>query len=126
MKVIAHVKRVGKAWAIDVRDVRGTAIHTQAHALGDVSEMVADAVSLIAAIPASTVQVTMDVTLSPKVRPHIANVVRLRARADEAQSKAGQEPRAAAKELKESGLPLRDIGEVLGVSYQGAHQLVKG
>jgi hypothetical protein len=88
--------------------------------------MVPDAVSLIAAIPASTVQVTMDVTLSPKVRSHIANVVRLRGRADEAQSKAAQEARAAAKEIKESELPLRDIGEVPGVSYQRAHQLVKG
>ncbi|MGC2168392.1 MAG: hypothetical protein WA580_04750 [Acidimicrobiales bacterium] len=120
------MKRVGKVWAIDVPDVRGTTIHTQAHALGDVVETVADAVSLIAGIPPSKVQITMDIALSPRVRAHIANVARLRARADEAQSKAGLEARAAARELKETGLPLRDIGEVLGVSYQRAHQLVKG
>lgn len=126
MKVTAHVKRVGKVWAIDVPNVRGTTIHTQARVLGEASEMVADAVSLVAGIPTSKIQIDLDIALSPRVRSHIANVARFRARADEAQSKAGQEARAAARELKESGLPLRDIGEVLGVSYQRVHQLVKG
>jgi hypothetical protein len=32
--------------------------------------------------------------------------------------------RAAAQELSRSGMPLRDIGQLLGVSYQRAHQLV--
>jgi hypothetical protein len=33
-------------------------------------------------------------------------------------------PRRPARELSEDGVPLRDIGRLMGVSYQRAHQLV--
>ncbi len=48
-------------------------------------------------------------------------------RADEARARAeaAQEVRQAAKTLHETGIPLRDVGTVLGVSHQRAHQLVK-
>jgi DNA-binding transcriptional MerR regulator len=41
-----------------------------------------------------------------------------------AQAAAAEELREAAKELKGTGMPLREIGQLLDVSYQRAHQLV--
>jgi len=35
-----------------------------------------------------------------------------------------EEARKAARELSENGVTLRDIGRLMGVSYQRAHQLV--
>jgi hypothetical protein len=39
------------------------------------------------------------------------------------QAEAAAEARLAAKELHDQGVPVRDIGRALGVSYQRAHQL---
>jgi len=125
MNVTATVTRVGKWWAIDIPDVNGTAIHSQAHSLSEVNEMAADAVSLVTGIAASKVVVEAHVALTPKVRAHIKNAAKLRERADQAQTKASAEARAAAKELKNAGYTLRDIGEILEISHQRAHQLVK-
>lgn len=49
----------------------------------------------------------------------------LRGQAADAQSEAARELRAAAQQLADQKLPLRDIGRLLGVSHQRAHQLVK-
>ncbi len=54
----------------------------------------------------------------------LERAARLRSQARDSQSKAAEELRAAAQELSRSGMPLRDIGQLLGVSYQRAHQLV--
>ena len=44
--------------------------------------------------------------------------------ADTARSLAAEHSRKAARVLAGEGLPLRDIGQIMGISYQRAHQLV--
>ena len=124
MTVTATVTRVGEWWAIDVRDVTDITIHTQVRSLSDVSEMVADAVSLVAGVDVTNVVVETNVVLAPSVRSRIRNVAKLRARADEAQAKATAEARAVAQELQRAGLNLRDIGDVLAVSQLQVQRLV--
>jgi len=49
---------------------------------------------------------------------------RLRAESARANTAAAEHARRAARVLAAQGLPLRDIGEIMGVSHQRAHQLV--
>jgi hypothetical protein len=45
-------------------------------------------------------------------------------RTAKAQAEAAAQVRAATRELHDNGLPVRDVGRILGVPYQRAHQLV--
>ncbi|MDR2895996.1 MAG: hypothetical protein LBV30_05040 [Propionibacteriaceae bacterium] len=50
---------------------------------------------------------------------------RFRADADKANAQSAEHARRSAKVLADTGMPLRDVGTVMGISYQRAHQLVK-
>lgn len=58
------------------------------------------------------------------VQGHLNQAHQLRQESSQAQAAATAETQAAARELHEAGLPVRDIGRLLGVSFQRAHQLM--
>src|SRR5450631_2223994 len=58
------------------------------------------------------------------VAGHLDTAKQLREQAARSQHDAAEEARKAARELSEDGVTLRDIGRLMGVSYQRAHQLV--
>jgi hypothetical protein len=58
------------------------------------------------------------------VGAHVRTAARLREEAHRANREAAAESRAAARVLREAGLSVRDVGTVLGVSHQRAHQLL--
>ncbi len=123
MKVTARCRRQSGWWAVDVPEVDGAS--TQARRLDQVPAMVADAVSLLAEVDPMSVEVEVVPLLDEAISARIAAAERLRSEAKEARAEAAREFRAAARALKEQGLPLRDVGTALGVSYQRAHQLVR-
>ncbi|MDN5833064.1 MAG: hypothetical protein L0J17_09505 [Brevibacterium sp.] len=59
-----------------------------------------------------------------EVSTHLNEASRLRSEAARANSESAAESRLAAQLLKETGMRVRDIGEILGVSYQRAGQLI--
>lgn len=122
MKVTAKSVRSGSWWAVEVPEVPGA--FTQAKRLDQVPAMVADAVAMLTGTEPSQIEVIVTPELSEEVRGHIEHAQQLREESARSNSEAAAEVRAAAKALASAGLPLRDIGTILGVSYQRAHQLL--
>ena len=120
----ATAERDGKFWFVRVTGPDFD-YATQARNLREVDLMARDLVATVLDIDPESVQVDVTVLLPESARSHLSNAERLRAEAARANASAANEARAAAKELAESGLTLRDIGQALGVSYQRAHQLVR-
>jgi hypothetical protein len=72
----------------------------------------------------SQVTVTVRPVLPDAARRHLSRAQERRHTASWANHAAAIETRLAARALAELGLSLRDIGTILGVSHQRAHQLL--
>lgn len=116
----ATVERGERYWLVTVDGVG----MTQARNLREVPEMIRDLVTTVLDVAPDSFRVQWAIELSPEVLLHLSRAKSLREESKRAQSEAARELRLAARTLREQNLPLRDIGEVLGVSYQRAHQLV--
>ncbi len=114
------VERDGRFWLLRVPEVGVT----QARHLREVEIMARDLIALVTDREPPSFGLDVHVTMPAATRRRLERAERLRVRARDSQSKAAEELRAAAQELSRSGMPLRDIGQLLGVSYQRAHQLV--
>ncbi len=88
--------------------------------------MTSDLIELMTGAKAGTFSVAYDIELPATVREHLARAEQLRSQSAQAQAEAAAAVRAAARELHQGGLPLRDVGQLLGISHQRAHQLVAG
>jgi hypothetical protein len=117
----AHVERGDRYWLVRVREVDRW---TQARRLREVEEMARDLVAVMLDIDPDSFQLEVTYELPDSVRGHLAEADRLRQESDAAKSAAAGESRAAARELVESGMSLRDAAQLLGLSYQRVHQLV--
>lgn len=116
----AAVRRDGRFWYVDLGEVGAT----QARHLREAESMARDYIAIVREVDPDSFALTLDIELDDEVRTHLDKAERLRAASAEAQTRAAAEVRAAARTLQRQGLPLRDIGLALGVSYQRAHQLV--
>lgn len=97
---------------------------TQARTLREVDVMARDLISIMTGEAPESIELAVRLDLPESVQAHLQRAAQLRDDAAAAQSQAAGEQRAAAKELAGSGMPLRDVGQALGVSHQRAHQLV--
>ena len=117
-----NVTRDGRFWLVHVPELDR---YTQARNLREVDEMVVDLISLVTEQSAASFDCQLgSIQLPTSVAGHLATAEQLRALAARSQHDAAEEARKAARELSEDGVPLRDIGRLMGVSYQRAHQLV--
>ncbi len=117
MDVIAKCERSGNWWAIEIPEVPG--VFTQARRLDQVADQVADAVATFLDIDPATVNVTVDFDL-----PGAVQVRKIQAEAHAATERASQAMSRLVLSLRHDGYTIRDIGSILDVSPQRAHQLV--
>jgi len=118
-----NVTRDGRWWMVEIPNIG----LTQTRRLGEVEQMAQEYIAVTLDVPISSVTTSIahirvgdaDVT---EVR---AEVEELRKTAREAEGKAAALMRATAANLSAAEVPIRDIGTVLGVSFQRADQLVK-
>ncbi|CDZ87302.1 hypothetical protein QM787_20175 [Rhodococcus ruber] len=119
VKYTAQVTRDDGWWSVHVPEVDRT---TQARHLREVKEMAADLVHIMTGSPVDEIEIEIELPedLAAAVREfHAAQHA-----AEEARARAASAQVAAARALQARGATLRDIGEVLGVSFQRVHQLV--
>ena len=117
----AEVDRDGTVWRVRVPEVQRT---TQARTLRDVEPMARDLIAIMEDIPADSFQVNVRITLPGEVAAELQRSAALREEAARNQAEAAQLARQAARHLRDHGLPLRDVGRALGVSFQRAKQLI--
>ncbi|WP_087507977.1 hypothetical protein [Cellulomonas iranensis] len=120
----ATAAREGRWWTITVPDVGVT----QSRRLDDVEGMAHELVAVTLDVPLSDVTVTVEVAKvgDVDVADRLATLRRERAEAERLEAAACEHTAALARDLVAHDVPLRDVGAILGVSHQRAHQLVAG
>lgn len=113
--------RDGQYWHIRVPEVERS---TQARTLREIEPMARDLIAIMTDADPGSFELDVHLSLPEDVRQELDTAADLRKTAASAQSEAARLSRQAARRLHDLGLPLRDIGRVLGISYQRVHQLV--
>lgn len=99
-------------------------LYTQARNLAEVEPMARDLIAVWLEVPEDSFGVDVKVELPADALDHLRIAADLRCTAAQAQARAADEYRAAARSLRASGLTVRDIGKALDISHQRAQQLV--
>lgn len=115
----ATVDRDGNYWLIRVEGVGVT----QARHLREVDVLPPDLVTVMTGQERDSFTVEVTTRLPEEVQGHLTRADELRQTSARTQAEAAAEMRLAARELVAAGLPLRDVGRLLGISHQRAHQL---
>ncbi len=116
--------REGKWWMVDVPAIDGL---TQARRLSEIKDMAVSLISITLDLPPSqvgvnVVAVLVDGTDLMKLRQQIDTE---RDAARDAERKVAALTADLVRKLNADHVPLRDIGEAVGVSFQRVHQLLR-
>jgi hypothetical protein len=117
----ATCEREGKWWVITVPELPSGGV-TQVKRLDQAVDTVRSLVHLMTGEWPG--DVTLDVRVPGDLGEEVARSRELRERAEAEARESAAIARKAARSLAADGLPMRDIGEILGISYQRAHQLL--
>jgi hypothetical protein len=119
----AIVTREGKWWMVAIPQIDGL---TQARRLSEASSMARDYIAVTLDISLREVAVTTIVKSvgGIDVAEEVAEINRDRVTAAELERHARERAESLAKKLAARRVPVRDIGTMMGISFQRAHQLV--
>jgi len=118
------VTREGRWWIVRVPEIDQV---TQARRLSEVTKAARELIAVTLDVPMSTVSVLVRVERVGDIEDVTGRAEAIRkehARADELARRAHDESRELARQLAGAHVPMRDIGELLGVSHQRVHQLI--
>jgi hypothetical protein len=90
----------------------------------DQTDVIREAIAFVAGVTEDSVEYDLVPAVDPQALSHLAASRELRKRGARLTADAADELTRAAETLQASGLTVRDIGYILDVSYQRAHQLV--
>jgi len=118
----AYVSREGRWWMIHVDGIDGL---TQARRLVEAERMAREFIAVSLGLPLAEVEVrtVIEEIDSVPVAVEAARIADERAEAARLEQDALKRSTELARRLAAANIPVRDIGEILGVSYQRAHQL---
>ena len=119
----ATATREGGWWVLEVEGVRGG--YTQARRLDQAEAMVRDLIALLLDVPEDSFDVEVVPELSAATWADALQAARqARVVLDETQEQARTALDRAVRAMHEEGLPVRDIGRLLGVSHQYAAKIL--
>ncbi|MFD4443441.1 hypothetical protein ACFWPK_27060 [Nocardia sp. NPDC058519] len=121
MKYTARAERDGRFWLVHVLEIDQW---TQARNLREVELMARDLIVTMLDVKPDSFAVAVEVELPEAVRAEWEESKRLLTKVDEIKASAAAAAQRAARKLADEGLTLREIGQVLGVSFQRAGQLL--
>jgi hypothetical protein len=124
MKVYGvQVTREGKWWMVAIPELGGL---TQARRLSDAAEMAKDYIAVTTNVPRDSfdINLTVENVDGVEVASVLSVIIDDRETARRLEREASEKAECLAKDLRSRGVPLRDVGTILHVSHQRAHQLV--
>jgi len=118
----AEVTREGRWWMVAVSQIDGL---TQSRRLGDVELMARELIAVTKGVDVGEIEVDVHVRSvgSIDIDARLESIGRARAEASRLEREASRDAAALARDLVSQEIPLRDVGAILGVSHQRAHQL---
>jgi DNA-directed RNA polymerase specialized sigma24 family protein len=118
----ATAQRVGGWWMVQCDQQPGAL--SQVRRLDKAPEENREAIAFVTGEPAEQIEVSVVPRLEPAVEDELAAVRQLTDTAERAATQAADQRVAVARRLHGKGLTVRDIGQIMGVSYQRAAQLI--
>ncbi|MGH3546489.1 MAG: hypothetical protein ACRDPW_11290 [Mycobacteriales bacterium] len=118
-RVVAE--RDGNWWGLEVPEIPGT--FSQARRLDQVEVTIRDAISLMLEVPEDSFGVEIDVQLPTDELAELRALKAAQAKAVAAQAESSERARTMVARMRAEGLTIRDIGQVVGLSYQRVSQL---
>jgi hypothetical protein len=112
----------GNWWVTECAEVGAI---SQVRRLDQVADDIRDAIAYLTGLDESDVDIDMVPVLPEGYRHHRESAQASAAAAAKARRQAAEESRQAAQVLRSGGLSVRDIGTVMGISYQRAAQLAR-
>lgn len=118
-----RVSREGKWWMIYIPALDAL---TQARRLSEVEDMARSLIAVTMDVPPDQVRFRTELEAIEDIRvtKRLEQLQADRRDAEKAQARFRERQRALARDLARRGLTVRDIGSVLGVSFQRAQQLL--
>lgn len=108
-------------WFIEIPEINGA---TQARSINEIEVMVRDYITIMTGD--TEIDLDIELLLPEDTATHLQKSTDLRNEAKELMSESSAEYSKAVKSLKSRGLTIREIGKLLGISHQRAHQLLSG
>lgn len=118
----ARASRVDEWWMVQCDQHPGAL--SQVRRLDQAAEVHREAIAFVARVPIDEVEVDIQPELPSDLRAELGEAERLTRAARESENEARRRRREVAAQLARDGLPLRDIGTLLGISHQRVHQLL--
>ena len=119
----ATVIREDRWWMVRIPEIGGL---TQARRLSEAKSMARSLIAITLDVPADSFDVDVEVEKvgTVKVAERTAQLRAFRETAARLDREVQTHAESLARDLASEGIPLRDIGDILGISYQRAHQLL--
>lgn len=115
-------ERSGRWWSLQCVEFPGAISQVSRLSQADV---IKEAIAFVADVPQETVEIELRPVIAPEALKHLQSARQLREESAKANRRAAEEARLAARALASAGLSVRDMGIVMGVSFQRAQQLLK-